>query len=479
MATENPVSQVLVTSGNQAILGPGLRVDSLKNGQIGIFNYHTGLSVNGSVLGDCQDIFIALGINRTSGGTANMEDLRKSAGQVIQARNTKSITVKGHVVEIPKIVDVSGYSAKCDTDYILKVEFRSVAAYMTNGYNNVTKSYAYHTACCADECADCPTGDCTELAAGLAAAINADPDKLLTASLLSNQIVTTVTGPASATGSLGFTVGAEAFTAAVTSADTATVIATAMKNAINAVSTSNFRATSSGAVLTIRKKSGNSTNTETIVITAPVTGVALTGTALTNQVVTDIPTFKTTYPGACLNLRLTGTSEVRPTFGQINVKYHKTGMNFIVSLSEGFICNGVVTVFQELQYLEGSGYDLKQEEYVAGGQNGNPGVYRITMSTGFPKNIEYLAVESAMYNTVALAYDQFSVGGWLEYLNNLRTVIGIPCADSATLTGLIGVLDLIFANRFGALTDDVSAMDCTNTRTGLLLPATDGIESLA
>jgi uncharacterized protein (DUF2345 family) len=57
MATTNPVFQVLTTSGNQAPLAAGNRVDSLANGQLGIFNYHTGLSVDGTVPGDCKLIF--------------------------------------------------------------------------------------------------------------------------------------------------------------------------------------------------------------------------------------------------------------------------------------------------------------------------------------------------------------------------------------------------------------------------------------
>jgi uncharacterized membrane protein YuzA (DUF378 family) len=67
MATTNPVFQVLTSAGNQALLAAGSRPDALNNGQIGIFNFHTGLSIDGSVPADAKDIFIAIGINRTTG----------------------------------------------------------------------------------------------------------------------------------------------------------------------------------------------------------------------------------------------------------------------------------------------------------------------------------------------------------------------------------------------------------------------------
>ena len=480
MATTNPVSQVLVTSGNQALLAAGSRPGSLANGQLGIFNYHTGLSVDGSVITDCNDIYIAVGINRTSGGTAAMEDLRQSAGQLIQTRNLKGLTVKGYVAETPKIVDIVGFTAKCDEDYIIKVEFRSTEIQMINGYDNLTKSYSFHTGCCADECTDCGDGDPVELAVGIAANVNADPEDLLVASLFQNKIAATVAGPASATGTLTFTVGAETFTASVTNGDSATVVAGLIVAAINAVATSNFRASNVTTALTIYRKVGVSTNTQTIAITGAVAGVSLTGIALSNVTITDTATFKTAYPGAGLNIRLTGVSETRPLFGQINPTYHKTGLNFIVSFSQGFgVCNGSITTATELRYSEGSGYDVKQLEYLAGGQNGNPGPYRVNMSTGFAKYIEYLTVEATNYNVSVMTYDQLSVAGWLEPINNLETVIAIPCADSTTLTGLYAVLDLIFAGRFGAMTNDVASMDCTNDRVGLLVAATDGIESIA
>jgi hypothetical protein len=478
MAKNNPVSQVLVASGNAALLAAGSRPSSLAHGQLGIFNYHTGLSVDGSVITDCNDVYIAVGINRTA-GTGSMEDLRQSAGQSIQTKKVSALTVKGYVAEVAKIVDITGFTAKCDADYVIRAEFRSVAAQMLNGYNNVTKIYSFHTGCCADECTDCGDGDPVELAVGIAASVNADPDALLTATLFQNKIVTTMTGPASATGTLTFTVGTETFTASVTDADTATVVAAAVAAAINAVSTSNFRASSSGAVLTIYRKTGVTTSTQTIAITGAVAGVGLGTPALSNGVITDTAAFSTAYPGAGLNIRLTGTAEVRPAFGDINVKYHKTGLNFIVSFSQGFgECNGDIETAQELQYAEGLGYDVKQLEYLAGGQNGNPGPYRVTVATGFAKPIEYLTVATSNYNVAVMTYDLISSDGE-PFENGAETIIAIPCADSTTLVSLFTMLDLIFAGRFGAMTNDVASMDCTNGRTGLLVAATDGIESVA
>jgi hypothetical protein len=476
MATTNPVKTVLVTSGNQAPLAKDKKVDELKNGQIGIFNAHTGLSVDGTVLGNARDIFLAVGINRTTGGTDTMEDFNKSAGQVLQVRNARAYTVKGYVGEVQKVVAVTGFDAKCETDYALKVNIDSPQNFQTNGYNFIAKTYNYKTGCCAQEdCVSCPEGDCNELAVGMVANINADAEKLFIASLFANKLVGTVSA-ASSDGNATVVIGTETFVVPVLSADTATQTAAKIAAFINTTSGAGYKATSSAAVLSVYPT--KSVATPTTIITTSGAGVTIGTTSNVNTTITDVAAFKAAYPGACLSIKITNNPEVRPAYsGNINVLYHKTGLSFNVSLVEGFTCNGTATTITEFQAKEGSGYDLAQLEYSQQGNGSSP--YKTRSTTGLEIATESFVSKSTNYNVISLAYDQFSVAGWAEHLNNLETIIAIPCASTTTLTGLVAMLDPIFA-QFSPMANDVADMDCTNTNTSTINDySLDGIESLA
>lgn len=478
MATTNPVYSVLTAAGNQAILPAGSRVSSLANGQIGIFNFHTGLSIDGTVPTNAKDIFIAVGINRTAGGTAAMEDLAQSAGQLIQVRNAKALTVKGYVPQIEKIQTVTGFTAKCETDYAIKLDVVSPLLYQLNGFNQNAKTYNYKTGCCANSA--CPTcGDTVELAVGLVNAINADVEQVFLASLFGNKLLATANDPTT-DGTAVITVGTSVYNVALLAADTDVIAAAKIAAAINASTTGGYVATSAGAIITAYPKLPVATPTALFVVTnAGGTGLTLTVTSNVNTAVAvaDAPAFAAAYPGAGLGIKITTVAKPRPIFGDINPTYYRSGIDFNAYLVEGFTCNGVVTTVTAFQPVEGSGYDLKQLEYVAEGW-GEGGPYRTNAITGLAKPRESFINASANYNVVSLAYDQESVGGWLEYKNNIETIIAIPCADSTTLQGLFTILDLIFT-QFGAMTNDVAAMDCTNTNVSTINDyALDGVESL-
>lgn len=481
MSTTNPVYGVLATSGNQAPLTAGNPVSSLANGQIGVFNYHTGLSVDGTVPGNARDIFIAVGINRTLGGTNPMEDLSKSAGQMIQTSRAKALTIKGYVAEIPKVVVITGFDAKCNTDYALKLEVRSQQNYQTNGYNQITKTYSYRTVNCTQiNCTECTQGDGIELAKGLVDVINADAEAVFIASLFGNLLSATIGDP-TVDGTAIIGVGTETFNVALLAADTPTQAAAKIAAAINAVSTSAYVASSSGATLKAAPKKSIAVPTALITLNSSGgTGVTVTGATNINTAITDTVAYKAAYPGSIPSIRITSNPEVRVSGGAINVLYHKSGMDFIVSAIDGFTydTNVKITTTTELQVAEGKGYDIKQLEYVAKGWE-IPGPYRTKAVTGLPSSAEYFVSEGINYNLISIAYDQFSVGGWLEYLNNLETIIAIPCADTTTLTGLVTIIDPIFT-QFRPMANDVAAMNCTNTNISTINDfEKDGIESLA
>lgn len=479
MATTNPVFNVLATSGNQAPLAAGSGLAALANGQIGVFNYHTGLSIDGSVNGDEEDIFLAVGINRTSGGTALAEDISKSAGQVIQKGRMRAYTIKGTIDEIQKIQVITGFGAKCETDYAIRVNYDSISNYLLNGYNQNTKTYGYRTGCCSQvDCTSCPQGDPVELAVGLVANINADLEAIFVATLFANLLQATIGDPTT-DGTAIIGVGTELFDVALLAADTATLAAAKIAAAINAVSTSAYVATNTAAVLKVTPKFSIAAPTALITLSsAGGTGVTVGSATNTNVAITDSAVFKATYPGAAPSIKVTTNAQVRTNGNNaINVKYAKSANNFMISLVEGFGCNGTVTTTVEPQLVEGSGYDLKQLEYFAQGW-GVAGPYRTNAITGLPNSVESFLTESAKYTVISLAYDQFSVGGFLEYLNNLETIIAIPCADTTTLTGLVTIFDAIFT-QFKPQTSTVSAMDCTNVNINTINNmALDGIESL-
>lgn len=478
MATTNPVSQILASTGNQSLLAAGSRPDALAVGQIGVFNYHTGLSIDGTVAADAKDVFIAVGIDPLN--TGSIADINKSAGQMIQVRNAKSYTFKGYLDTRPDIVDIAGFAAKCEKEYGVKIEFRNGQVYVQNGYNQFTKTFMYKTACCSDQCTECGDGDCNELATGLLNEINADTDKLATASYVANAITATIGTAPTADGNTVVTIGTTTYTVPVLDADTAAQAAAKIVAFVNAATGTPYKGTVTGAIMTFYPIKTINADTATFAVTG--SGVAATPiVAATKTAVADLAAFSALYPGVCVAVRITSNPMATKLYTDINLGYEKLrATHVIVNLIEGFSCNGTALSIQTLRYAEGKGYDLKQDEYMDGGWNGKPGPYRVSETTGLARaGISYLISEAVNYNQFVLSYDQQSVGGWLEYLNNLETVIAIPCGDATTMSSLAGVLDAIFT-QFGTMAGDVAANgDCTNASTNTLTPATDGIESLA
>lgn len=393
MATTNPVFQVLVSKGNAALLAAGSRETDLAVGQIGIFNYHTGLSVDGTVLMDCRDVYIAVGIDRD--GDTVLDDVIRSAGQMIQRFNVTGYNVKCYSPALPKIIDITDFKAQCETEYALKIEVRSQRGYALHGYNQIASTFQYVTSCCSTEdCNTCPDGDCNELAIGLAAQINADPQGLYVASIIDYT-------------------------------------------------------------------------------TTPGTPIVVTDTAAW---IADVDN-----AGLCLGIRITSIPDKIKSFCAVNLGYfNPRGTDIIVSPVTGFQCNGTVETVQELQFEEGLGYDIAQLEYEAGGWNGKPGPYRTSVTAGMPlESFDSYVTASAKYLEINLIYDQESVGGWLEYKNNLNTILAIPCADTTTRTSFFTFMDRILAGvgGFGALADDAALCDCSGagTPTSSLTAATDGL----
>lgn len=486
MATNNPVRQVLVPAGNQALPAVNTALTSILIGQLGIYNLHTGLAVSAaSPVGDLQDVFIAVGVDVINGGAngAAATDIVTSAGQYIPARLVKSNTLRGYMSTLPQIDKITGYVAKCEKDYVVKIEFRNEQSYLMNGSNQFSKSFNFYSGCCADQCTDCGDGDPAALAAGLVANINADLDGLVTAALSATQLVGTINTAATADGNVTVTIGTKVYTVAILDLDTATQAAAKIAAAINADADNLYKATSLAAVLTVVPVKATLTSATILVYGAGTTGSTMNAIATTESVaITDAVAFAAAYPGVSPTITLTSApTAVSAYVGNIDLNWvdsRETVM--VISLTAGFECNGTVTSVQTVQYAEGTGRQVRHWEYMAGGLNGKPGPYRTSSLTGTERRgFQYFASDSGTYQIASLTYDIEAVGGWEEYKNNLETIIAFPCADTTTLTGFYAVLDVILATRFPAMTNDAALLDCTNAKTSTLGVTTNGIQSLA
>ena len=138
MSRNNDVFQVLVTKGDQEVLAANNTVADLAPGQIGVFDYNTNLSIG--LLGGIvpRNFYLAVGLD-TDGDTVT-DDIMKSAGSHIQARNLAFYSFRPHTAGQPLKVVLKNYTADCETEYGIKLELRNQEIYRTQGYNQFTKT---------------------------------------------------------------------------------------------------------------------------------------------------------------------------------------------------------------------------------------------------------------------------------------------------------------------------------------------------
>lgn len=139
----------------------------------------------------------------------------------------------------------------------------------------------------------------------------------------------------------------------------------------------------------------------------------------------------------------------------LNYMYPRQTVAILTKVGD-FKCSGTVATTQTAVFEEGAGIDVKQLEYQAKGWTESP--YRVSTVNGVADNRIYITDASAKYDVFALTYDQFSLGGWLEYFHNQASIIAIPTADTVTRNGLAAILDKVaVAQSFEPLVDDAAA----------------------
>ena len=139
----------------------------------------------------------------------------------------------------------------------------------------------------------------------------------------------------------------------------------------------------------------------------------------------------------------------------LNYMYPRQTVAILTKVGD-FKCSGTVATTQTAVFEEGAGIDVKQLEYQAKGWTESP--YRVSTVNGVADNRIYITDASGKYDVFALTYDQFSLGGWLEYFHNQASIIAIPTADTVTRNGLAAILDKVaVAQSFEPLADDAAA----------------------
>ena len=401
MSINNDVFSVLVTKGNQNVAVKNTSVSALLPNQIGAFDANTNLAVDGTT--PVRDFYLAVGLDRDADGA--IDDLRKSAGQLIQSKNIRSFDFKPHTAGRPQIMTMTGMEAFPATSYSLKLEFRNQEVYRIQGTNQFSRGYAVTT----KACSTCVSGNVPELTMLMKAAINADAKGLVKAEVIAVDGLISTTHGTSVNISAGVV---------ISDADVLAVVAY-NDNVANA-------------------------------LTKVKTGLKFTSVPLK------------------LN-----------NFASVNLKYFKPRETvMIISATDGF--NGLETfaTTQEVAFEQGLGYDIQQKEYIAGGWNGNAGVYRTSGTTHTASNVEYFAEKAVAYDQFAIAYDHNSVAGFAEHNNHLATILAIPAADVATRGGLVTILDGLMPAGFNALADDVATSNVNPAiveSMDALTDATDGV----
>ena len=436
MSRNNDVFKILVAE--TMLTTAGQSVSQLAPKQIGVFNADTNLSLAANSAAP-KGFYLAVGVADKS-NPAILGDIVTSAGQLIQKENVKFYQAQKYSAGLPEIVEITNFTAKSDSEYAIKFEFRNQRIYNQQGYNQFSKTYVVKTSC-----GTTSEGDPVELVTKFLEALNNDGTGMFKAEAISGGTLLTVTTAPTVAEDITVSIGDVDIAVTVAATDTAAEAATKIAAAINAATTTDAKAVASGATVQI---SNIVIGTEATVDEGTTLAVV---TATGGNAVIDLATIA---EGVTPGIRVTTNPLAVNEFCNINTLYLKPRETvMIVSLTSGFDCGGIVEVIQDVVYEQGSGYDVRQREYKAGGWNGKPGPYRVSELNGVASNgFRYFSDADTKYNRVNLTYDQFSIGGWQEYLNNLATEVYFPVGAEAEVIKFLTVLEAMLPAGFESQT---------------------------
>ncbi len=374
MSTNNKVFQILVTKGNAGLPAAGSSIDSLADGQIGLFNAETNLAVDAAAIP--KEVYFAVGVHKDGA----LADVNYSAGQVIQLENLRDINVKNYKAGKPYIFEISNFSnLQWDTEYAVKFEFRNMQVYMRQGYNMFAKTYVVKTDC--GDPATSPTAK--HLVEKFLEAFNADASGMFTAVPIKNSANITYGAYDSST-SVVTVIGDKTFTTTIASTDT----------------TGADVATKVAATIDADTING---------LLKPTPAITVTG--VTSTIVAPAVLSNTT---GATGIKVTTNPVAINQYCDINTKYYNPRQTLIIASAIGESCpNFSIGVLQEAVDEQGAGYDIAQKEYHAGGWNGRPGPYRASSAVGLAlPGFKYFADKSFLLLLLFLQHLQLQEQLW-------------------------------------------------------------------
>jgi hypothetical protein len=182
---DNAVFDVIViNSGSELFTTGGETIGDMAAGDVGIFDTQTKVVAEAGA----NEVIIVQRINASTTAAKQF-----NISQPIKLNRVNDVTGRCPVTAVPEVWQLADISAKCNTDYGIKLEIVSHKAFSTHGANLPFKSYVVEVPCCGTD--DCTDADCNELATAILEAVNADQDALITASYYDVDGAATITVP--------------------------------------------------------------------------------------------------------------------------------------------------------------------------------------------------------------------------------------------------------------------------------------------
>jgi hypothetical protein len=394
MSRINDINKVLPVKAGTTIYAKNQDISGLGEGQVAVFDGSTNKSVDATTSNLDKIRDFYVAIGVGTPTGGVIPDIRKSPGLAIQSKNISGYTFQSYSQGRNKILKINP-GTQANCDKAFMLKFQFENGQIYRSIGFNQYTKIYNVKTgCCDDCFTCFSGDTNEVTSLMVQSINADTDKLLTAK------------------------------AVMTAATLITDVA-------------------AGGVL-----SKNYSANEVITVYAD-----LLVLAKFNRTVDTVAERFYSY----LTVEVSAIAEA--SFNGINLNYFLTRQTDVkVALADGFSCDKDVTITQELAYEMGSGYDLYQREYHAGGHQGS--AYRVSSITGLQKNDTVALVEKSLkYDLVDLFYDLKFYSLTQEYTPNRQSVtVAFPTANTAARNSFIAIIDAIVAGQgLDPLADDVTA----------------------
>lgn len=449
---EKRVFRIIPATGNQALVSAGTSLYNLTtgafnilDGQLGIFNYDTKVAVDPSSMGGVKSIFLV----RRNGDTL-VQSLR------IDLKEVQHASKECYTAPAPEKWKLSWTRTDCNEEYMVKVAASSVEIMESLGYNFLEKTFTYKTDCCADCEGGCGDGNCSKVAENLVEVINADPDQLFTAAVVSANDFAKQT----------ITVAAATYTTGAVSIDLRGPLATGTANIIRL---NGPFPTGSAALLQSEIQlqldnlgfSGTATVAEVSTnyeITITNTGAARFGIGAHATTAATADTAATTALASPANVDSCPGVEITTNFKGVtahcglNPDYvFPNGVSLTVTPLEGFNCVANVVKSQSLVLELGAGYDwAERAEQASGLYQSSP--YRFSPLIR-PDDLRFNLVDTSInyISYIITHHDKHEGAPSGHYFEaELVTAVLIPSTSGTTETALNTAFGSIFGGTFGS-----------------------------